>query len=86
MAIKNFIANLVKSPVPEAYIDRRGGSKAIFWRSSTFCAASIIRPAFLNSDRRTPNHCAANRATIGRNLAIKISRILATSKKVTNNP
>lgn len=27
MAIKNFIANLVKSPIPEAYIDRRGRLK-----------------------------------------------------------
>ncbi len=27
MAIKNFIANLAKSPVPEAYIDRRGRLK-----------------------------------------------------------
>lgn len=27
MALTNFIANLVKSPVPEAYIDRRGRLK-----------------------------------------------------------
>jgi hypothetical protein len=30
MAIRNFVANLVKAPVPEAYIDRRGRLKGNF--------------------------------------------------------